>query len=199
MPEWKQISIGLLLSIACSGCSSSLSHGFFVVNDEVYPLAISTPTPQSDVDPYREALADIWMDRDKYSIGDARIERKCNIYTCALSIKVKDKLVEKFSVPSGTKEWIKYGTIDLLGTKTLQLVIFTYSGGAHCCYDYAIYDLKPNLRLIYDSTNYNSANDIGDGLVPVNLNGEGVFEFYRNVIAFDYMEGGDTLQHHFPL
>src|SRR4029079_3642213 len=80
----------------------------------------------------------------------------------------------------------QYGLFDFLGTGKKQLVVHTYSGGAHCCYDYVIYDLSPKFRTIYDSRLQDSGNDVGNELVPTDLNGDGVYEIRQDVMAFDY-------------
>ena len=68
------------------------------------------------------------------------------------------------------------------------MVVHTYSGGAHCCYDYYIFDIQGRrLRKLYDSSRFDSANEVGNALVPIDLNNDGTYEFYQDVMAFDYM------------
>ena len=78
--------------------------------------------------------------------------------------------------------WLEYGFFNFLGKDKKQLIVQTYSGGAHCCYDYTIYDLKPKFRVIYDSKHF----DVGEKLIPVDINGDGIFEFRQSIMAFDY-------------
>jgi hypothetical protein len=56
-----------------------------------------------------------------------------------------------------------FGLYPLLGGKRKQLVIAQFSGGAHCCYQYWIYELYPRVRLLFDGTRF----DIGDGFDPI--------------------------------
>ena len=75
---------------------------------------------------------------------------------------------------------------NFLGGEKKQLIVHTYSGGAHCCYDYYIFDLTPRFRTIYSSAKFDSGNEIGSELVPVDIDGDGVFEFHRRVESFAY-------------
>ena len=77
------------------------------------------------------------------------------------------------------------GLFSFLGGGTKQLVVMQYSGGAHCCWSYHIYDFNPRLRLIYDGDEYD-AESVGYTLRPKDLDGDGRFEFTRAVMAFDY-------------
>lgn len=149
---------------------------------------------QSNEDEYREALAEIWLAADEYSGDGFSISRKCEYASgetgrglCELILRDRQNPQIRYVVEESNKEQLKYGFIDMLGKGSKQLVIFNYSGGAHCCYDYSIYELKPKLRNVYDSRQYDSANKIGNELVPVDIDGDGLFEFRRDVMAFDYM------------
>ena len=78
-----------------------------------------------------------------------------------------------------------FGLYPVLGRAQKQLVIVQTSGGAHCCFDYRIYDLFPRLRLIFDGGKY----PIGDGFDELkfsDLDGDGVMEFTQRVVEFDY-------------
>ena len=89
----------------------------------------------------------------------------------------------------------KYGLFNFLGKKDKQLVIFTYSGGAHCCYGYSVFDLYPRFKILYDSTDSDS---VGNELVPIDIDGDGVYEFYQDVMAFDYEAPGGHATSTFP-
>lgn len=165
---------------------------------------VPAPTPTISHE-YKEALGDIWIDKDKYTENGISIVRTCSgekpddyIGSCNLSLRSGRKLHTTFSVEHGRKLWLKYGFTNLLNNNSRQLIVFTYSGGAHCCYDYVIYDLQPKLRVIYDSNKFDSANDIGNELVPVDIDGDGIFEFYQDVMAFDYMGAAGHAGASFP-
>ncbi|HMM81212.1 MAG TPA: hypothetical protein PKC65_14435 [Pyrinomonadaceae bacterium] len=171
---------------------------------ELTPTPSQTPTPKADNE-FRQALADIWIEDDHTKIGNVSIVRKCSAASendyfdeCELSIYRGKKVVRTFSVEYARKIWLRYGFTDLLGKGSKQLIIHTYSGGAHCCYDYVIYDLFPTVRVIYDSTATSSANAIGDELIPVNIEGDGILEFYRHVMAFDYLGPNGHASASFP-
>ncbi len=197
MSKYFITGLALLFAVSC--------HSEQEVAPDIYParpaVTNSTDTqpdpistPKSELNEYREALADIWIESDEYVGNGIAIERKCStdkhdayIGSCNLRLRANKRLYQTFSVGHGRKEWLKYGFIELLGKGSKQLIVFTYSGGAHCCYDYVIYNLKPTLRVLYDSNKYDSANVVGNELVPIDIDGDGILEFYQDVMAFDYM------------
>ncbi len=78
-----------------------------------------------------------------------------------------------------------FGLTPLLGGNEKQLIVAQFTGGAHCCYQYWIYELRPKFRLIFDGTEY----EIGDGFDPIafqDLDGDGSYEFTQKIITFDY-------------
>jgi len=185
----------VLLLVPVAGCAPATTEvvSTAVSVAEPTPTPSQTPAPQAD-NGFRQALDDIWIADDRTSIDGISIERKCtslseNDYVgeCELAIRSGRKRLRTFSIDHARKYWLRYGFTDLLGKGSRQLIIHTYSGGAHCCYDYVIYDLFPTIRLIYDSTTASPANVIGDELIPVDIDGDGILEFYRDVMAFDYL------------
>ena len=85
------------------------------------------------------------------------------------------------------KEASCLGLYPILGGKTKQLVVVQTSGGAHCCFLYRIYDLRPKFRLLFDSEKY----PIGDGFDELefkDLDRDGVHEFTQLDMTFDYWE-----------
>ena len=85
------------------------------------------------------------------------------------------------------KEESCFGLYPVLGGKTKQLVVLQYSGGAHCCFSYRIYDLQPKFRLIFDSAKY----PIGDGFDELefkDIDGDGVHEFTQRTMTFHYWD-----------
>lgn len=188
------LNVLMVFTISCGRLS-------LIENTSILPSA--TPTPEPTVPEYKEALADIWVEDDHYKIGGISIVRECSsvddyIGKCELTIKSSGHMIHRFEVEHGRKYWLKYGILNLLGKNSQQLIVFTYSGGAHCCYDYSIYDLKPKIRAVYDSSKYDSGNVIGDELVPVDVDGDGISEFYRDVMAFDYWGSGGHASASFP-
>lgn len=132
----------------------------------------------------------IWSEKSKIKYQGFTISKKClgDEYfdnNCVGKIIKKNKVLAR--VYSQKDYWIKFSLFNFLGRKDKQLVIQTYSGGAHCCYDYYIFDLKPKFRKIYDLSKFDSANEIGNELIPVDIDKNGIFEFKQDVMAFDYM------------
>ena len=78
-----------------------------------------------------------------------------------------------------------FGLFPLLGSNEKQLIVAQFTGGAHCCYQYWIYELYPKFSLIFDGTKY----EIGDGFDPIafqDLDGDGRYEFTQKIMTFDY-------------
>jgi hypothetical protein len=90
------------------------------------------------------------------------------------------KLKQVLSVQS-----LELGLLQLIPKKTKQLVLMEYTGGMHCCWTYKIYDLSPKFRKIFDGDEY-SIESIGYELHPIDIDGDGVYEFTQSVMAFDY-------------
>ncbi len=164
-----------------------------VAGDSNEPLSSNESVVQSGPDDeYIEALGKIWVEQDETRIHGYTIKRRCGlgvdqIDSCTLTIKHKGKIVVKLENERGEKDMLRYGFFNFLGKHDEQLVVHTYSGGSHCCYDYYIYDLSPRFHPLYESSKFDSANEIGNDLFPVDIDGDGIFEFYQDVMAFDYM------------
>ena len=194
----------LRIIIACG----ALAIGLFAVwvilvmnkpnlNDDSGKTALHIDEPLSPVgaqtivneDEYKEALADYWIDDDETKINGYVIKRECvrgENYdeNCTLSIYRNGKRLQEFD--SERRNWLSYGFFNFLGGGASQLVIHSYSGGAHCCDDYYIYNLGPKFRELYMSGNYDSGNEIGNELMPIDIDDDGIFEFQQRVMAFDY-------------
>ncbi|MGB4988888.1 MAG: hypothetical protein WBO10_06600, partial [Pyrinomonadaceae bacterium] len=150
-----------------------------------------------------EALEKIWINDDETQTTEYKIKRKCGLASdeidaCKLTVSYNGKFVAEFENERGGKDWLRYGFFNFLGKKEKQLVVHTYSGGAHCCYDYYIYDLGRTFQSIYESSKFDSANEVGNQLIPVDIDQDGVFEFYQDVMAFDYMAPGGHATATFP-
>jgi hypothetical protein len=81
------------------------------------------------------------------------------------------------------KEWTNFGLFPFISQEPKQLVVEQYSGGAHCCYSYWVYDFSGHAeRLLFDNGKYGTGNQ----LFPVDLDADGAFELKHSVMAFDY-------------
>lgn len=79
----------------------------------------------------------------------------------------------------------RIGLFPFLGRGGKQLVVEQYTGGAHCCTVYHVYDLGTQLRKLFDGGEY-GADEIGEDMKPVDIDGDGRYEFTLDVMAFDY-------------
>jgi hypothetical protein len=134
-------------------------------------------------------LEKIWEKDNRLLYKGYKISKECDKFdddyaNCWLRVRKNGKVLAAIEAEYTRDYWMRFGLFNFLGEKDKQLVVFTYSGGAHCCYDYLIYDLDPGFRKIYDSTPLDAANDIGNELFPVDINKDGVYEFRRHAMAF---------------
>lgn len=79
----------------------------------------------------------------------------------------------------------RIGLFPFLGRGGRQLVVEQYTGGAHCCTVYRVYDLGAQLRTLFDGEEY-GVDEIGEDMTPVDIDGDGRYEFTLDVMAFDY-------------
>jgi hypothetical protein len=84
-------------------------------------------------------------------------------------------------------ESTRFGLFPFLGNHTQQLIVEQYTGGAHCCSIYTIYDLYPRFRLIFSSKKY-PVGDGFDALIPVDLDSDGIYELPQRIMTFDYFD-----------
>jgi len=100
------------------------------------------------------------------------------------TLKKGDQTLATFKKGGHEKRWTRFALFPFLAAKTKQLIIEQFSGGAHCCSYYWIFDLSPDFHLIYDSGEY----DVGYILRPLDLDGDRVFEFAQHILTFDYFD-----------
>jgi hypothetical protein len=79
----------------------------------------------------------------------------------------------------------RIGLFPLLGGGGRQLLVEQYTGGAHCCTVYRVYDLGPELRVLFDGNDY-GVEEIGEEMTLADIDGDGRYEFTQSVMAFDY-------------
>ncbi|MFQ6083315.1 MAG: hypothetical protein ACE5WD_08145 [Candidatus Aminicenantia bacterium] len=117
----------------------------------------------------------------EYYMGGKTGKERKHIWGYAL---IKDK---KGNILKRIEDWIveSIGWDDITGDGTTEIIITTYSGGAHCCETSYIYSLKEKLEniLIFNYMgHYNFIKEIKD------LNGDGVKEIIVNDGRFDYFD-----------
>jgi hypothetical protein len=79
----------------------------------------------------------------------------------------------------------RIGLFPFLGGGGGQLLVEQYTGGAHCCTVYRVYDLGPELRVLFDGGEY-GIDEIGEDMTIADIDGDGRYEFTQSVMAFDY-------------
>lgn len=79
----------------------------------------------------------------------------------------------------------RIGLFPFLGRWGKQLVVEQYTGGAHCCTVYHVYDLGAELRTLFDGGEF-GVDEIGEDMNLVDIDGDGRYEFTLDVMAFDY-------------
>lgn len=100
-------------------------------------------------------------------------------------LKKGGKVAAKFEEGGESKDWTSFGLFPLLGGDAKSLIVEQYSGGAHCCYSYRIYDLSANApRLLFGNEKYGTGNQLS----LVDVDGDGRFELTHSVMAFDYFQ-----------
>ena len=106
------------------------------------------------------SLEDAYTEDDHLSYGGYDIERSFDPQKGAsiATIKRDGKVLIAFRNGGQGKESTRFGLFPLIGGEARQLVIQQHTGGAHCCWIYKIYELTPNLRLLYDSELYGAGN-----------------------------------------
>jgi hypothetical protein len=144
------------------------------------PALSALTTPADDSNP----LDACWIENDVVLIDGFEIAATRNKKTWLSSayIRKNGKVLASWGSRDGRFEFKRVGLFPFLGPDEKQLIVEGYSGGAHCCWSYWIYELTPNLRLIYESNNY----EVGYELWPIDLDQDGTFEFTQSVMAFDY-------------
>lgn len=144
------------------------------------------PTRSSDLaDEYDEPLAAHVIKSDKLSYAGYDIERRfdqANDVSLA-TIKKNGKPLLKFSNAGSGIDSTEIGLFPFIGGEPKQLFTMQYTGGAHCCWIYQIYELTPTLRRLFDGEEY---ENIGYELYPIDLDHDGIYEFTQSVMSFDY-------------
>ena len=195
----------LLGCYGCGGVTLTEGRGPSYVSVDLPMQSVNAEEVERSVD--SNPLDKVWLEADKTIYEGIQIQRDCPYDDffkrsengrCALSISRSGKVLREFDLEYGIRHWLRYGVFDFLGRGKKQLIVHTYSGGAHCCYDYYIFELGPKFQELYSSDHYDSANEIGNALFPIDIDGDGIHEFYQDVMAFDYMGPAGHASASFP-
>jgi hypothetical protein len=143
----------------------------------------TNPQVPSPVDPFEA----VYIDGDKLSYQGYDVERTSDAAgrQSFATIRKKGRVIATLRNGGLGKESTRFGLFSLLGDPSKQLVILQYTGGAHCCWTYKIYDFHPQLHLIFDDEDY-GLDYLGYELLPRDIDDDGKFELTQAVMTFDY-------------
>ncbi|HEX8176578.1 MAG TPA: hypothetical protein VF543_15915 [Pyrinomonadaceae bacterium] len=148
------------------------------------PLASAQVVSAAEQKDRRSAFDEIFTKEDRLAYRGYVIEKSQDKgeESWSASLKRGNKEVAKFS--SGwNREWTSFGLFPFISREPKQLLVEQYSGGAHCCYSYSIYELDSHApRLLFDSSKFGTGNQ----LMHVDVDSDGVAELTHSVTAFDY-------------
>jgi hypothetical protein len=153
----------------------------------VSQVAQNSPTPVQSPKESEDPLEAAFIDGDKLSHAGYDIERRSDAdgRQSSAIIKRNGRTIVRLNNGGLGNESTRIGLFPFLGGENRQLAILQYTGGAHCCWIYKIYDFTPRLRLIFDDENY-GIDHIGYELHPIDFDGDGMYELTRSIMAFDY-------------
>jgi hypothetical protein len=181
------VTVSATVNLSCTASSSQYS---FTLPSPVSAMSAQSLTNEFRFDEWE--LNDICTHDDSLSYLGFEVTRSFDAQQRKSFVSIKrgkrrlahmTNLRDAVSIKSSC-----FGLYSVLGTKRKQLVVVQTSGGAHCCFDYRIYDFRPRLRLIFDG----SKLWIGDGFDPLefqDIDGDGMMEFTQKVMTFDYCCG----------
>lgn len=158
------------------------------------------PTPETEYD-YRNytlkipiiRLEEIYTTQDTLSYQDYAVTRHYNtkLERAFATVKRNGRVLAKFEeegFPPDKQLAIQFGLFPFLGGERKQLIVAQYSGGAHCCYYFRIYELHPAFRLIFDSRKF-PVEDYMSEAVVLDIDKDGVFELSATINSFAYFHG----------
>ncbi|HKS28932.1 MAG TPA: hypothetical protein VJS44_13990 [Pyrinomonadaceae bacterium] len=151
------------------------------------PLASAQVVSAAEQPPHSDTLSlfdDIFTKDDRLSYRGYVIEKSQDRGEDSWSASLKKGSREVAKFASGwNREWTNFGLFPFISREPRQLVVEQYSGGAHCCYSYWIYELDAQApRLLFDSGKYGTGNQ----LMHLDVDSDGVVELTHSVMAFDY-------------
>lgn len=148
------------------------------------PLASAQVVSAAEQSDGASALEKAFTKEDRLSYKGYLIEKSQDKgeESWSAALKRGNHVVAKFE-GGWNKEWTNFGLFPFVSQEPKQLVVEQYSGGAHCCYSYWIYDLSAATpRALFDNERYGT----GSQLVPVDIDGDGIYELKHSVMTFDY-------------
>lgn len=148
------------------------------------PLASAQVVSAAEQSDGASALEKVFTKDDRLSYRGYLIEKSQDKgeESWSAALKRGNHVVAKFE-GGWNKEWTNFGLFPFVSQEPKQLVVEQYSGGAHCCYSYWVYDLSgATPRVLFDNERYGT----GSQLFPVDLDKDGLYELKHSVMTFDY-------------
>lgn len=149
------------------------------------PVTFIGTQPDQSSDPYAPYENKVVV--DTFSYRDFAVIRTFDGKANAATVEIHrgNKRLRKIVLAEALlhRDTIKVEFRSLLAKLTKQLVLVEYSGGAHCCYQYQIFDLYPRFREIFNSEAFPVFDYMTD-LEFKDLDGDGVFELVDDINTF---------------
>jgi hypothetical protein len=148
------------------------------------PLASAQVVSAAEQKDRRSVFDEIFTKEDRLAYRGYVIEKSQDVgeESWSASLKRGNKEVAKFS-GGWNREWTSFGLFPFISREPRQLVVEQYSGGAHCCYSYWVYELDASApRLLFDNSKYGTGNQ----LMHLDMDSDGMAELTHSVMAFDY-------------
>ncbi len=170
-----------------------------------------------------ENIETLMASPEKLEYGDYKIERVCKtnrFVTCSYAVSKAGKKLVNFPAEIAGQEtgamfgegkiehtdFLKTGLLKLTGTPSAaggltakniepELVLMTFSGGAHCCWDYKIYTLFPEFKEIFAVEKWAT----GYGIAIADLDKDGAQELIQTSLIYDYGFDRPHVDSAFPL
>lgn len=134
-------------------------------------------------------IEDVFVKADSLSYKGYQVTRSYNpaAEKSWATVKKNGRVIVRHGLGEGLNkiEATRFGLVSLLGGGTKQLIIQQYSGGAHCCNSWWIYDLYPEFRLIYSSDDYSIGDASGESSL-VDIDRDGIAELVFSSDWFAY-------------
>lgn len=111
----------------------------------------------------------------------------------AVKPEKKEPVVPLIEVTSEVTAEVKEPVLPPLPKK--DLVLMDYTGGAHCCWEYSIYSLDPDFKVVFDNYKWKT----GYGLSYADLDKDGVQELIQASLTYDYGFNRPHVDSAFPL
>jgi hypothetical protein len=149
----------------------------------ILPQPSATPSPPPTVTPVAEPIPSTYVVEEEQLIGRYTIQLWHNtaddsfMFDNIAAISAEGQTLVQIEWVSGLGDLTG---ADITGEGHPDVIIETYTGGAHCCFSTIVYDLGPTLAKVLQTPESNCGGRFED------LDGDGVFEFVTCDDLFAY-------------